>query len=380
MTLLSRYLLREQLKTLAWIFLVLVFLCLIFDFFERLDDLLENAVPLRVGLRYMTYRMPQFVIYVLPISLLLSTFITIGLLGRSNQLTAMKASGISGYFISRPLLSLAVALSFFSFIWAEILVPSSNRAASKIWQVEVKKTTKRALFTRNEIWFRSPSPRGLTLYHIGFLKIPSSKLPGPRLEPKATKRPPILKDVTVFRLNRDFDLVERIDASEMLWKDGKWVFSEGVRWHSDQSGTIRVQPFKRETIPLHERPEDFQWIERDVEEMGFFDLLRYLRRAKEEGQPVSATLTDLHFKVASSLFSFIVVLFTIPLAMMIPPRAGGLAMGVTLSMTIGFIYYLLMALGLALGHTGTLPPLFSAWAGNILFGLVGLWWMLHLRH
>jgi lipopolysaccharide export system permease protein len=78
-----------------------------------LDDLLENAVPLRVGLRYMTYRMPQFVIYVLPISLLLSTFITIGLLGRSNQLTAMKASGISGYFISRPLLSLAVALSFF---------------------------------------------------------------------------------------------------------------------------------------------------------------------------------------------------------------------------------------------------------------------------
>jgi lipopolysaccharide export system permease protein len=184
----------------------------------------------------------------------------------------------------------------------------------------------------------------------------------------------------VFRLNRDFDLVERIDASEMLWKDGKWVFSEGVRWHSDQSGTIRVQPFKRETIPLHERPEDFQWIERDVEEMGFFDLLRYLRRAKEEGQPVSATLTDLHFKVASSLFSFIVVLFTIPLAMMIPPRAGGLAMGVTLSMTIGFIYYLLMALGLALGHTGTLPPLFSAWAGNILFGLVGLCWMLHLRH
>ena len=39
--------------------------------------------------------MPQFIVYVLPVSVLLGTFVTLGLMGRSNELTAIKTSGIS---------------------------------------------------------------------------------------------------------------------------------------------------------------------------------------------------------------------------------------------------------------------------------------------
>lgn len=141
-----------------------------------------------------------------------------------------------------------------------------------------------------------------------------------------------------------------------------------------------MERFDRRTFSLEERPEDFQWVEQDVEKMGFFDLLQYIRRAKNEGYDVGGQVTDLHFKVASCLFSLVTVLFTVPLALRVPPRSGGLALGVALSMVVGFLYYVVMALGLAFGHAEALPPFLAAWGGNILFGLCGTWWMMHMRH
>jgi lipopolysaccharide export system permease protein len=379
MTLLSRYLLREHAKVLGGIFLVLSLLCFLFEFIERWDDVLEHDVPTRLGLLYLACKMPQFMLYVLPVSVLLSTFITLGLLGRSNELTAFKASGISGYLIAKPLIMTAALLSAFSFFWAETLVPSTNRQANRIWQMEVKKTAKRTLLRQNEIWFRSPSSQGMTLYRIGFMRLPETQLPGPRLE-RQPSRSLTLNDVTVLRVSRAFDLMERIDAREMIWELDHWVFLHGTLWRAEPSGDARVQRFERQIIPLGEKPEDFQWVEQDVEAMGFLDLLTYTQRAKEDGYDVTPQVTDLHFKLASSFFCVITVLFTIPLAMRIPPRAGGLALGVALSMAVGFIYYLFMALGLAFGHAGVIPPFLGAWAGNLFFGGSGLWWMLHLKH
>lgn len=377
MTLLSRYILREHAKVLLLIFFVLTVLCFLFDFVERWDDLLEARVPTHRGFFCLTLRMPQYIVYVLPISVLLSTFITLGLLSRSNEVLAIKASGISGYCIARPLLLVAGALSILSFFWAETLVPWSNREASRIWQVQVEKKPYRSVLPLTEIWFRTPSSQGTTFYHIGFLKVPESTFPRPRLQPFAASTSPAFKDVMVLRLNHDFDLLERIDAKEMVWENGHWVFVNGVRWRPEASS---VRRFDREVVLLPDRPEDFQWIARNVEEMSFFDLRQYIRRAKEEGYDVTSYRTDLHFRLASALFSLITALFTVPLALRIPPRAGGLALGVALSMAIGMIYYVTMAIGLAFGRTGILPPFVGAWGGNCLFGLWGTWWMLHLRH
>jgi lipopolysaccharide export system permease protein len=360
--------------------MTLLILGFLFTFVERWDDFLEAQVPTFTSLNYLILMLPQYVVYILPVSILLSTFITLGLLGRSNELTAIKASGISGYYLARLFLVVAGFLSAFSFLWAETMVPWANRKAAMIWQTQVGKTPQSVFLARNEIWFRMPSSGGMTLYHIGFLKIPETSLGAPHLQRWSAGAPPVMKNVTVMKTNRRFELLERIDAKEMRWDGQQWIFLEGMRWDADTSGTSRVEPFEKATIPLPEKPEDFQWITRDVEEMGFFELRRYTQRARDEGYDVTVHLTDLHFKVASTFFCVVVVLFTIPLALRIPPHAGGLALGVAVSMGIGALYYLVMATGLALGRSGGLPPFLGAWGGNILFGMAGGFWMLHLRH
>lgn len=379
MKLLFRYISREHAKVLLWIFLLLSILCFLFDFFERWDDVLENDATTKVGLSYLALRMPQYVVYILPVSVLLSTFITLGIMGRNNELMAIKASGVSGYIIAAPLLLVASGLSAFSFFWAESIVPVCNRESSRIWEVEIKKSPQRRLMRRGEIWLRVPSSQGFTIYRIGFLRTQDGPLPGPRLRSDVGSTP-VLKDVSILRLSKTFDLLERLDAKQMSWEEGVWVLDKGVRWGEDASGIYRVERFDRRAFSLEERPEDFQWVEQDVEKMGFFDLLQYIRRAKNEGYVVGGQVTDLHFKVASCLFSLVTVLFTVPLALRLPPRSGGLALGVALSMVVGFLYYVVMALGLAFGHAEVLPPFLAAWGGNILFGLCGTWWMLHMRH
>lgn len=376
MSLLFRYVLRENAKVLGWIFGVLLLLCFLIDFFERWDDLLEHEVSTSLGLYYMACRIPQYVVYIIPVSMLLSGFITLGLMGRRNELIALKASGAGGLLIVRPMIITAAFLCVLSFFWAESLVPEANREAARIWQMEVKKTSQRSIMTGSEVWLRSPSSQGMTLYRIGFLQLPQTPLPGPGKDSQI-----VLNEVSVLRLDRDFRLLERVDAREMSWDGQQWSFLDGIQWSSmssDQQGP-RVERFEKKSLSLPERPEDFQWVRQEVESMGFFQLAQYVERARREGFDATSQLTDLHFKVASALFSLVTALFTIPLAMRIPPRAGGLALGVVLSMSIGFLYYLVLALGLALGHSGALPPFLGAWGANLIFGSIGLWWMLHMR-
>lgn len=378
MSLLFRYVLKENLRTLGWIFSVLTVLCFLIDFFDKWDDLLEQEVSALTGLYYMACRIPQLIVYVIPVSMLLSGFITLGLMGRRNELIALKASGASGFMIAAPLILTAGFLCLISFLWAELLVPSASREASRIWRTEVKRTSQRGIVAKSQFWLRSPGDGRTNFYRIGFLETSSRTTVGGK---ERGTIPFTLKDVTILTVDRNFTLTQRVDARQMDWDGQKWILSDGTNWtKEDPEGKgSKVERFQTREIPLPEKPEDFQWVREEVESMGFFELLEYVERAKREGFDATAQLTDLHFKMASSLFPLVTALFTIPLAMRIPPRAAGLATGVILSMAIGFVYYLVLALGLALGRGGMVPPFLGAWASNFCFGAAGLWWIVHMR-
>ena len=61
-------------------------------------------------------------------------------------------------------------------------------------------------------------------------------------------------------------------------------------------------------------------------------------------------------------------------------RGAGIAVGVGFSILISFIYLVVYSFALELGKAGTLPPLLAAWFGNIIFGLVGVYLFLSVKH
>ena len=84
-------------------------LLLVFTLFELLSDILRNQIsPLTVG-EYLLNVVPYFLYNTTPLSMLLAVLVTFGLLQHSNEITAIKATGISLYRIVVPVLLASIA-------------------------------------------------------------------------------------------------------------------------------------------------------------------------------------------------------------------------------------------------------------------------------
>jgi lipopolysaccharide export LptBFGC system permease protein LptF len=86
-------------------------------------------------------------------------------------------------------------------------------------------------------------------------------------------------------------------------------------------------------------------------------------------------MVDLQAKLTLPLLSFIVTLLAIPIAFR--ARSGGsVVASLGVSLTLAFAYYIVISLGISLGHAGKLPPYIAAWLPNLFFvALAGYLWM-----
>src|SRR5204862_7817004 len=101
---LDDYVMRDFVAYLLMISATFLMLLLVFTLFELLGDILRNQVsPLTVG-EYLLNVAPYFLYNTTPLCMLLAVLVTFGLLQRSNEITAIKATGISLYRLIVPVL------------------------------------------------------------------------------------------------------------------------------------------------------------------------------------------------------------------------------------------------------------------------------------
>jgi lipopolysaccharide export system permease protein len=370
---LTRYIIREFAKIFLITYSLLLVICILFDFLEQWDVFFEHKVSLSIAFLFFLYRIPMFVVYVLPVGVLLGTFITFGLLSKNSEIVAMKASGISLNRITFPIIVTAFFISVFSFAFAEVVVPYSNKKGFYLHKVKIKKEIQKSFFKKNGIWYRSRN----AIYNFDMIEYPKKILPSP-IKRRSTY-PIVLKGITISYLDNGFSLTKRIDAKSARWSDGRWVFTDGMINTVGSDGTFQTEIFREKTIPLPEGPSDFQVPEMNTEEMSFFELWRYAKKLAGEGYDTTRYLTDMHAKTSFAFFSLILAILAIPFSLKVGPRGGSIALGIAFSMAIAFVYYVFMALSLALGRTGALPPIVAAWISNFLFGLVGFFQMVSMK-
>jgi lipopolysaccharide export system permease protein len=105
--------------------------------------------------------------------------------------------------------------------------------------------------------------------------------------------------------------------------------------------------------------------------MSWRDLRRYIDGLQGAGFDVSSLTVQWHKKLAYPLIAPISMMLAIPFALLVGSRGavGGVALGVA----IGIVYWAVSALLEAMGGIGQLPPLMSAWAPDVMFFFVGLY-------
>ena len=113
--------------TFVMVLVTFVMLMLIFTFFELLSDIIRNRTPLVTVGEYLINLTPSMIYLITPLSVLIGVLVVFGIMNRNSELTAMKATGISLYRITVPVVAIAAVLSVSLFMFDELYLPQANR-------------------------------------------------------------------------------------------------------------------------------------------------------------------------------------------------------------------------------------------------------------
>jgi lipopolysaccharide export system permease protein len=332
---------------------------LIVEFFERINAFLYNKATWPMMGAYFLNKFPSILFQVAPAAVLLSSILTLGLMSRHNEVMAMKSGGVSLWSLAHPTLGV-VGMIFLALLGLnEFIMPSANQNARSIsdWIIHKKKPV--AAFKQSQIWIHGHQ----TIYNIQ-LYHPEKNL---------------LEGLTLYRFSPQFQVVQRVDARSAQWKEGKWVLSDAsVTDFTERDLPVRKN-YQEMVLSLPETPHDFQIAEKNPEEMNYRELKDYVQKIERDGYNSSKYRTAMHACISFPFISVIMAILGIPLALR-KERGAGLALGVGYSILISFIYLVVYSFILELGKGGTLLPFLAAWLGNFIFGLVGIYLLLSVKH
>ncbi len=246
----------------------------------------------------MVLKLPFMFVQLTPAAVLLATITVFGLMNRNNELTAVKSSGISVYFLVRPAIVIGLLLAGLMFILGESLVPLSMSRSNDIRQYDIRKQNQMTQH-RNNIWIRSDN----RLVHIRFFDPVQKTVAG----------------VCATTMDENFFLISRIDARSGRYELGQWLLEEVVeQTYNPDTDDYDVTLSDMTLAELGVVPDDLdQWVQKS-DEMGFFDLRSYVRKVREEGYDATAYEVDMHGKIA---FPFICVIMHWPV---LPRECGRL--------------------------------------------------------
>jgi len=350
MRILHRYIFSLLIKNFAIGLATFVFLFLMVDFLDRIDNILADKASIWLVIQYFACKVPMIVTLMLPVALIFATLFTFGLLSKNSEITAMRASGVTLVWLARPLLIFGLGLSCLSLVLNEIVVPASERRQKEIYNLKIRQKDAKGGYSQSDFWWRSGS-------HFYAIDLFNSK----------TKS---MQDLSDFELNADWQVIRRTDAQSVRWlTEGLgWSMQNVQRYHFD-GDAVRLERLANLPLPITETPRDFYEFNDEPSTMSFAELRSFISRQRANGVSTTEYLPDLYRKLAFPLIIFITGVLVLPFTLL-PARSGSMAVSSLAAIFVAFAYYAVDSFSIAMGRAELLPPLLAAWTANIVMGVV----------
>jgi lipopolysaccharide export system permease protein len=373
MRLLDRYLFRELLTPLAYCLGGLLILGNCFSLFGELSDLQERKLHLPDVIEYCVAITPEFLVMILPITLLLALLYTLTNHSRHNEITAMRAAGISLWRICAPYFAVGCALSAALFGLNEFLVPRSTDWAEHIKSRYVQKPGD--IESKNEFRnFGFTNARNHRAWFMSEYRVKTREM----VKPKVKWRTP---DGSILQLWAD----------RAVRTNGVWTFYNVEEFSQVDDSAPTVPSLQTNELSMPEFDETPWQIQSEIKissyqgirktrssDIPLADILAYLRLHPDLSRADSSWLfTKFHGRLAAPWTCLVVVLIAIPFGAATGRR--NLFIGVAGSIFICFAYFVIQQISLALGSSDYLPAWLAAWLPNLIFGAIGLALMIRVR-
>jgi LPS export ABC transporter permease LptG len=332
-------------------------------FIDRSDKVFKGAATWSMMGVYLGYLLPQYVYYVLPMSVLLASLVTIGVLTKNSELIVMKACGISLYRVAMPMLGAALVAGGTLFMLEQTILGDWNRKADAIRRV-MNGIAPETLDMLTRQWV--VSSRG-DIYHYSYF------------DPKNNA----LMALEVFEFSDGMRALTRRSYADIA----RYAPEPGRpnMWRAEQtwsrellpSGDTRrfaAQPVAEFTL---EPPAYFGTRQPEAQFMSYSQLRSYIDQLKTSGFDVIAQQVALERKASFPFVTLIMTLIAVPFAVTAGRR--GAMYGIGVGIVIAISYWVAFSVFAALGTGGVVAPMLAAWAPNLLFGAGAAYLLLTVR-
>ncbi len=357
MKVLDRYLVRELIFPILFCSMTLIFLILVADLFDNLEELLRNKTPFIIIMRYYLSLIPISFTQTIPWAIWLGTIFLLVQFGLHNELMAMKAAGLKILTIVRPMVFLGLLLGIVTFLVSDRIVPKASRTANELLEIyiEKKKDIRDRKVFKNITYYSG----GNILYYFR----------------KFAPKPKTIEDAIIIWLDPvTHHTAQKIFAQKGAWEGEKWVFEGITEYQTDVQGDVLGKPViipKKSYPDVTITPRDLINTASESTFLSYHELKYTINKLKENGISVYSEKVDLYTRMAAPWKGLVMLLLAIPFLGSVRNRKA-IAMSVLMCAGLVFAFHVSDAVFLALGKAGRLFPFLSAWGGNIIFATFAL--------
>lgn len=337
-------------------------LFLIVTLFQLLDYISRNNIDWVVVANYLIFLLPMILNYVAPIAALVAVMVTFGILHKTSQVVALKASGQSIYRLAAPALLASLLLSVFVFVNQDYIMPFTNRRQNNLrYLIRKGQEPPQTFYQTTNKWICGTESR---IFNYAYF----------------TPTTNTFARLSVLDLSKQpFSISRRLYARRAWWDEPaqQWVLENGWERRFDGDKPLAYEPFEQRRVTLAEHPDYFKKETVGSASMTLAELRRAISDLSRSGFDVLDLRIALQSKIAFPLTCLVMVIVGLPFSFSVGKR--GALYGVAAGMAIGLGYWGLTGLFEQMGRYEMLPPLLAAWGPNMLFGAGGLYLFLTSR-
>ncbi|MFA5199804.1 MAG: LptF/LptG family permease [Candidatus Omnitrophota bacterium] len=353
MRILDRYILKSIILIFFSCIFIFLFLYIVIDLLSNLDEILKHQATFMLLVRYYLLYLPIMFVQVSPFACLLASVYSFSKLNHNNEIIAMRSSGLSILEIARNPLIFGFMISMLVFLVSDRFVPVSMAENQKI-KIQIEEGSPKDKIKKQE-----------TIINLSMYGLRNRLFFINKFSP-ANKT---MEGITILEQDENQNLLKKIIASKGVYRDGLWRFSQSITYNFDENGQMIDDPtfLEEEIMNIPETPENFSSLRQKPELMTIRQIEDYIWRLSKSGanSVIRNLKVDLYQRFVSPFTSVIIILLGIPFSLLMRKRATGMnAIGV--SIIVGFFYYVLDAVCLALGKSGLLIPSLAASLSHII--------------
>ncbi|ACD96302.1 LPS export ABC transporter permease LptF [Trichlorobacter lovleyi] len=347
----NRYLMREIVGIFALGLTIFTLVLLMGRMVKLMEMVVANGVPLAEVLRLILLLLPSFLVLTIPMAFLLAVLLAFGRLSNDNEITVLKACGLSLGTLLPPVLLTAAAAALLTLFISVVAVPWGNTGFKQMTMDVARKYAASAI---RERIFRDDLP-GIVLYVDQYDEARRTMQRVMIQDSRDPERP-----LTIFAKSGLVSSDEVNGVLRILLKNGSI--------HTQHKNDYRLVSFG-EYLLTAESGRSTPPVRTELD-LGIGELQRGSRSPQLAPQARLKMATELHSRFAFPCATFVFAILALPLGL--SNRRSGKGSGFTISILILLVYYVLLSFLRTLAEKGGIPPALAVWLPNLLFLAIGL--------